>query len=119
MFPASMLAQLFVKGSLKNTDTGFEFKLKNIIDSGTLVGLAPLGVDEDTLAPETVTVKVGEKVLRGDQITHTSPLSVRSYAEIILTVAGQPLTAGSHKLTIQVVTREAGRLQFSVNETIN
>jgi hypothetical protein len=118
MFPASMLAQLFVKGSLKNTETGFEFKLKNIIDSGTLVGLAPLGVDEGTVSPDGITVKVGDKTLRGDQITHTSPLSVRSYAEIHLSVAGEPLSPGSHKLTIQVVTREAGRLSFSVNETI-
>lgn len=119
MFPASMLAQLFVKGSLKNTETGFEFKLKNIIDSGTLVGLAPLGLDEGSIPPEAVTVKVGEKVLQGNQISHTSPLSVRSYAEIFLNVAGQPLTPGSHKLTIQVVTREAGRLSFSVNETVS
>jgi hypothetical protein len=118
MFPASMLAQLFVKGSLKNTDTGFEFKLKNIIDSGTLVGLAPLGVDETSIPPEAVTVKVGEKVLRGDQISNASPLSVRSYIEIFLSVAGEPLSPGSHKLSIQVTTREAGKLAFSVNENI-
>ena len=46
MFPASLLARLFVKGSLKNTENGFEMKLKNIIDSGTLVGLGPLVVDD-------------------------------------------------------------------------
>jgi len=119
MFPPSMLAQLFVKGSLKNTETGFEFKLKNIIDSGTIIGLAPLGVDEGSVAPDALTVKVGEKVLRGDQISHTSPMSVRSYSEIVLNATAAPLTPGSHKLTIAVITREAGRLLFSVNENVN
>ena len=118
MFPPSMLAQLFVKGSLKNTPTGFEFKLKNIIDSGTIIGMAPLGVDEASLAPEVLTVKIGEKVLQGSAISHSSPMSVRSYAEILISATGEPLSAGSHKLTIAVVTREAGRLQFSVNENV-
>jgi hypothetical protein len=118
MFPSSMLAQLFVKGSLKNTETGFEFKLKNIIDSGTLVGMGPLGVDDSSVAPADVTVKVGEKVLRGDQISASSPLPIRSYTEAVLSVAHAPLPAGPHKLTLQLLTREAGRLQFSVSETI-
>ena len=118
MFPASMLAQLYVKGSLKNTEDGFEFKLKNIIDSGTLVGLGPLGVDESSYAPDAMTIRVGERILSGDAISHTSPLPVRSYAEIFMKVAGAPLASGSHKLTIQIVTREVGRLQFSVNETL-
>lgn len=118
MFPASMLAQLYVKGSLKNTSDGFEFKLKNIIDSGTLVGLGPLGVDESSYAPETMTIKIGERVMRGDEISHSTPLPVRSYSEIFMTVTGAPLSVGGHKLTIQMVTREVGRLQFSVNETI-
>ncbi len=119
MFPASMLAQLYVKGSLKNTASGFEFKLKNVIDSGTLVGLGPLGVDETSYTPDAVTLRIGERVMRGDEISHSTPLPVRSYSEIFLSVDGAPLTSGGHKLTIQIVTREVGRLQFSVNETIS
>ncbi len=32
MIPSFLLAKMYVKGSLKNTDTGFEFTLKNIIE---------------------------------------------------------------------------------------
>jgi len=118
MFPASMLAQLYVKGSLKNTESGFTFKLKNVIDSGTLVGMGPLGVDEASLAPETITLKIGERSVQGHEISHTAPLPVRSYSDILVDVAGAPLPSGGHKLTLQLVTREVGRLQFSVNDTI-
>ncbi len=119
MFPSSMLARLFVKGSLKNTETGFELKLKNIIDSGTLVGMGPLVVDEASFAPSACRIKVGEKEISGDQLARTMPVSVRSFAEIHLKVQGEPLQPGEHKLTLQVFTNEAGKLQFSVTEPLS
>jgi hypothetical protein len=119
MFPSSMLAKLFVKGSLKNTEDGFELKLKNIIDSGTLVGLGPLVVDEVSYPPTVCRVKVGEKEVSGDQITRTSPVSVRAFVEIRVRVQAEPLQPGDHKLTLQVFTNEAGKLQFSVTEPLS
>ncbi len=119
MFPSSMLAKLFVKGSLKNTEDGFELKLKNIIDSGTLVGMGPLVIDEASFAPAQCRVKVGEKEVGGDQITRTAPVSVRAFAEIRLRVQGQTLQPGDHKLTMQVFTNEAVKLQFSVTEPLS
>ena len=44
MVPSFLLANLYVKGSLKNTDSGFEFALKNIIDSTMLIGIGPISV---------------------------------------------------------------------------
>ncbi len=118
MFPSSMLAKLFVRGSLKNTEEGFELKLKNIIDSGTLVGMGPLVVDEASYPPTACQIKVGEKEVTGDQLTRSAPLSVRAFTEIRLRVKGEQLPAGEHKLTLQVFTNEAGKLQFSVTEPL-
>ena len=118
MFPSSMLAKLFVKGSLKNTADGFELKLKNIIDSGTLIGIGPVVVDEASYTPDTCRVKVGEKETSGDQITRSMPVPVRAFAEIRLRVQAAPLQPGEHKLTLQVFTNEAGKLQFSVTEPL-
>jgi hypothetical protein len=119
MFPSSMLAKLFVRGSLKNSDHGFELKLKNIIDSGTVVGLGPLVVDETSYEPQNYKVKVGDKELTADQVTRTAPVAVRSFLEILITVEGTPLAAGEHKLSFQIMTREAGKLQFSVTEPLS
>jgi hypothetical protein len=118
MFPTALLAKLFVKGSLKNTDGGFEMKLKNIIDSGTLTGIGALVVDETSHPPASLTVKTPTAELPGDQISANTPLPVRSSSEIALRVAGEPLLPGAHKITIQIITREVGKLQFSVTETL-
>ncbi len=45
MFPPFVLAKIYVKGSLKNTEKGFEFTLKNVVDSGTVVELGPITAD--------------------------------------------------------------------------
>jgi hypothetical protein len=119
MFPSSMLAKLFVKGSLKNTEDGFELKLKNIIDSGTLIGMGPLIVDEGSFAPNVCRIKVGDREISGDQLTRSTPLSVRAFAEIRLRVQTAGLQPGEHKLTLQVFTNEAGKLQFSVTEPLS
>ena len=119
MFPSSMLAKLFVKGSLKNTEDGFELKLKNIIDSGTLIGMGPLTVDEASFTPNVCRIKVGDKEISGDQLSRSAPLSVRAYAEIRLRVQAAGLQPGEHKLTLQVFTNEAGKLQFSVTEPLS
>jgi hydroxymethylglutaryl-CoA reductase (NADPH) len=117
MFPAAVLARLFVKGSLKNTPDGFEFKLKNIIDSGTITGLS-LSLDETVLPAEAVTVVISGKELNGGEITSRTPVTVWAYVELTLKVAGAPLTPGSHQINFQILTREAGKLQFSVNEEL-
>ncbi len=118
MFPAAMLAGMIVKGSLKNVPGGFEVKLRNNIDSGTLTGIGALGVDDQSIAPAQLLIKVGEKEVRADQLGPRSPLPVRVMSEIHLRVEGEPLAAGAHKLTFMLMTAEAGRLQFAVTEPL-
>ena len=113
-----MLSGLLIKGSLKNTPTGFEVRLRNNIDSGTITGMGPLGVDTQSYPPSQITIKVGEKELKGDQLAPRSPMPVRVMSEIRVSVEGEPLPAGPHKLAFQLMTAEAGRLQFTATETI-
>jgi hydroxymethylglutaryl-CoA reductase (NADPH) len=119
MFPPSLLAKTLVSGSLKNNVNGFEFKLKNIIDSATLVGMGPLVVDDSSFTPDALMLKVGQTEIRGDVLTRSNSLPFRISNEALITVTGTPLQPGPHKLTIQVLTREAGRFQFSVTEPLS
>ncbi len=118
MFPSSMLAGLLVKNSLKNTPGGFEVRLRNNIESGTITGMGPFGVDDQSYPPAKVTVKVGDKEMKGDQITPRSPMPVRVMTEIIVAVEGETLPPGTHKLSFQLMTAEAGRLNFTASQAI-
>ena len=118
MFPSYILAKLYIQGSLKNTATGFELKLKNSLDSATLVGLGPLKVDDAAFNPDACKVKIGEVVKNGSEITRQSPLPVRVNREIEMQIEAAPLAAGPHKVAFQIYTQEIGLVQFSITDKI-
>lgn len=119
MFPSSLITKLFVRGSLKNTADGFEFKIKNIIDSGTIIGLGALTIDDMTYEPSSLTITFPAKELTGDQVTRENPVYARMMMEIMIRVHGAPLETGQHKITLPIQTREAGKIQFSITEPLS
>ena len=118
MFPSFVLAKLYVSGSLKNVENGFELKLKDNLESGTITGLGPLKVDDTAYAPEVCRIKIGTVEKRGSEITRQSPLPIRVGVEILMTVEGAALPAGSHKIHFQIYTQEIGLVQFNVTDSI-
>ncbi len=118
MFPAFLLAKLFVKGSLKNSAAGFEFKIKNIIDTATIVEVGPIGVDGQMFPAEAWTVVSEGKRTPAREIDTAHPLLARAFREVTLELAGDPLAAGSHAIEVNVLTREVGKISFQINEEI-
>ncbi len=117
--PAFLLKKLYAKGSLKNTATGFELAIQNTLAPGTIVGCAPLQVDDTEYALEQISLVLpdGTKVSAAD-ISAESPLSFALRDKVTIQVEGNSLPAGPHKLTISQKTMEAGTLEISVQDTI-
>lgn len=118
MFPSSMLQKLFVHGSLKNIPNGFEMKIKNTIDTGTLIGMGPVIVDGITYEPAKVRLTASGADLNGDQINRTHPITIRAYTEVRLQVSGEPLAPGDHQVKLDMLVSEAGQMQFTVTEPL-
>jgi len=118
MFPQSVLANIYVKGSLKNTDKGFEFSLKNVIDSGTVVELGPITVDGKPYQAAALTVLTSGQERAGDQVSRQAPLPVYIGSSFTIRVNGEALATGEHVISISVNTREIGRLTFEARDTV-
>lgn len=119
MFPQALLAKLFVKGSLKNNVNGFEFKIKNIIDTGTIIEVGSIRINEVDFPANVCFFQVDGKVVRGDEISNSNPLVARAFRDILINIEGQSLGVGTYKIGLQIVTREVGKLSFSVSENIH
>lgn len=119
MFPPSLLAKLIVPGSLKNNEDGFEFTLKNIIDSGTITGIGALTIGERIYEPARIVIRFREKEIPGDQVSRENPIYARSMLQIQFCVRGEPLAAGEYKIVLPVQTLEAGRLQIVFTEPLS
>ena len=118
MIPSFLLAKLYVKGSLKNNESGFEFALKNIIDSTMLVGIGPIGVGEQNYEGESINMTVGEKTVNGAELSRQNPVPVRMGVPMKVSVTGEQLPAGVQKVTVTATTSDIGKIKFDISDNI-
>ena len=118
MIPSFLLAKLYVKGSLKNNEKGFEFTLKNIIDSTMLIGIGPISAGEKAYEGETITMTVGDKTVNGSELSRQNSVPVRMGVPMKVAVAGEPLAAGAQKVTVAATTSDIGKIKFDISDNV-
>jgi hypothetical protein len=118
MIPSFLLAKLYVKGSLKNNDNGFEFSLKNIIDSTMLIGIGPITVGEKSYEGESITMTVADKTVNGAELSRNNSIPVRMGVPLKVAIAGDKLAAGAQKVSVSATTSDIGKIKFDVSDTV-
>ncbi len=118
MIPSFLLAKLYVKGSLKNNDSGFEFALKNIIDSTMLIGIGPITAGGKEYEGPAINMTVGEKTINGADLSRSNSVPGRMGVPMKVTVAGDKLAAGQQKVTVAATTSDIGKIKFDINDTV-
>ena len=119
MIPSFLLAKLYVKGSLKNLECGFEFSLKNIIDSSWLTGIGFILAGSSSYEGGVSTMIVGEQTFKGSEISTENKVPVRMGVPITVRVAGENLPEGQQKLSVTATTSEIGRIKFEISDTVS
>ena len=74
--PGFLLRRLYVKGSLRATDDGLAFDLKNSLGSGFANGMQPLTVDGQEVPMENTTFTVGGKSLSFADVSPEVPFTL-------------------------------------------
>jgi hydroxymethylglutaryl-CoA reductase (NADPH) len=118
MFPPFVLSKLYVKGSLENTADGFEFSLKNIIDSTMLSGIGPIAAGDKSYEGAAITMALGDKQWRGDQIDKAALVPVKMSVPLRIMVQGKSLPAGDVKVSVTATTSDIGKIKFDVKDKI-
>jgi hypothetical protein len=119
MIPSFLLAKLYVKGSLKNDDTGFKFNLKNIIDSTTIIGIGPISVGEKSYQADAIAMTLADKTFRGAELSRDNSVPVRVGVPITVRVAGEKLLPGTQKIGVSATTSDIGRIKFDFSDTVS
>jgi len=118
MIPSFLLAKLYVKGSLKNTDAGFEFTLKNIIDNTMLVGIGPVTVGENTYEGAALSLTAGEQTISGAELTRQNSIPARMGMLLKIVVTGDKLTPGVQKIMMAGTSSDIGKFKFDITDTV-
>jgi hypothetical protein len=118
MFPPQVLNKLYLPNSLKNTETGFEFSIKNVVDSTSLYAVGPILLDGVEIPPEAITVQAGNQTIAASEISNQKRLPAYYGVTLTIRVAGQTLATGEHAINVAVSSVDIGKVKFDLKDTI-
>jgi hypothetical protein len=118
--PGFLARQFYVKGSLRNTEGGFQLEAHNPMGQGTLVGVGRIAVDGQTIEPGLVrAVRAGEtEPIHAAEVSRERPIRVDKGDRVTLHISAAPLSPGDHRLDVELEEAGIGRLSFSVKDRL-
>ena len=117
--PAFLLRRLYVKGSLRNVDGGFEFDLKNSLGSGYAESVLPISVNDEELPMGSTRFVVDGISTPFEEVSADNPMTLAMNKAVTVGVAGRTLPPGKHKLGIGFMVTGMGELAFDVTDAID
>jgi hypothetical protein len=116
--PEFLLRGLYVRNSLRKTDDGFEFQLKNEVATGSAIGALPLKVDRKPVPLADCSFVHGGQEVAFEAVTPENPVLMKRGEAVTIKVRGVTLRPGRHMLNINVVAEDVGELSFSINDAL-
>ena len=117
--PAFIIRRLYVKGSLRNTLNGWQFTHRNTLGSGYAKGLVPIRLDDmEEIPMERTSFENDGLTVSFDQVNEDNTFGLEMNREIIITVTGDQLTAGSHSVYFGCVVPGLGLIGFDFSDEV-
>ena len=116
--PAFILRRLYVKGSLANTATGWQFQLRNSLGSGYARQLLPLTLDDTELPLESAEFDLDGKVTGFHEVDESNTFGLPMNRVIVISVTGAQLRPGAHKIGMAFVVPGFGKIGFDFTDEV-
>jgi len=114
--PSFILRRLYVKGSLKSTDAGFSFELKNTLGSGYARTVGPLTVDGDDVPLEDSFFSLEGKETPFSEVDENNTFGLPVNRTIVISVRGRKLEPGPHRIGFSFTVPGFGKLGFDFTD---
>ena len=116
MIPKVMLRKLYKKGSLKQDEDEITFQLQNEIYPATIIGLDPIKIDEQDFDVDKIKVIINDDVVVNlMDVNKENPFKLTKGDTFTFRIKGN-LEPGKHKIDLSLLTKEAGKLAFDVED---
>jgi hypothetical protein len=119
LVPSFILRKLYVPGSLTNTDMGCQFQIKNTLAPATVTGVGPVVIDGDDCPAKDVLVMRGSERAPVAEVSKARPVAFDINVVVTLVAKGRKLAPGEHHLSVEIASREAGRLKIEITDRID
>ena len=119
IIPDFILNRLYVKGSLRNTPSGWQFEVRNDLAQGSVISILVLELDGAAWPLESVTILLPDGSPRpAAAVTPAAPLPLPVGVSLTARMAGQSLAPGEHTLKLWLQTQEIGDLTITATDAV-
>src|SRR5436190_19004057 len=120
MIPALLLKKLYTVGSLKNTQAGAQFALKNRLSDAELTGLRRVAIDGHAVALEQVRLDLEDgRVLTPQQVSLSHPVPFPLRSTVTIQIDSPALNSKQHEIEVAFEAKPFGRLELKVEDAIH
>ena len=116
--PSFLLKRLYVKGSFRNNDQGFQFELKNNLGSGYANELFPLTLDGIELPKDSSYFVIGNEEIAFTAVSKDKPFTLAKNKTSTILVKGTTLSEEPHKIGFSFAVQGLGKLGFEVADSV-
>ena len=117
--PDKVLKRLYTYGSLRNTEEGIEFEVKNRLQDAKFAGIRTLTINGREIEHDSIRMETADgKVLRVEEVTEDDPIPFPVGRTVGIVVEGLELPTGDHEIYTEFVAEPFGDLSLEINDTI-
>lgn len=117
IIPEFLIKRIYKKGSLKQTEEGVCFDLKNVLGPGFISGFSFIKINDATFESEMVKLVTQGVEISAEAVTEECPVSFRLGQEGTLILKGaQCLKEGINQIIIELMNPEAGKVKISLSD---
>ena len=114
--PGFLLRRLYVKGSLRATEDGFAFQLRNRLGSGYARKLLPLTLDGSELDMASSEFEVDGKQQSFEDVSQSTPFTLGMNKTTTVSYSGGAIPEGPHKIGMRFEVAGLGELGFDFSD---
>ncbi|GAB4403560.1 MAG: hydroxymethylglutaryl-CoA reductase [Microscillaceae bacterium] len=118
--PSLILKQLYTNGSLKNTEQGVEFSLKNRLSDASLIKIQSLKIDQTEVPLEHIQIDSGngKGLLSPAEISEQKPIDFPLKHSLTVKAKMDALSIGKHQIVVAFEAKPFGKLELKVDDSI-
>ncbi len=113
-----MAKRMYVNGSLRNIEDGFEFDIVNPFDEFNVIAPVTMMINNSKIPPQNILINKGGKTYYSPRISTSTPLMLRKGDTITITVKGAKLKPGTYRLKINAILDGLGSVSIEAEDTL-
>ena len=117
--PSLILRQLYTYNTLKNTDSGIRFSLKNRLTDAKIVGFHGIKVNGKAIPNDKVSLDFGSGLIHPESITVSKAVDFPLRTIVDFFVKTDNLPSGKHELEISFQSESHGKMSFTVEDGLS